>query len=488
MKRIIGLTFFSFFILIAGLSLANKSFAVINTLPAGTFTSTEWIKLDTAGNKVEIDTNKNLILTPGTVAAWNAGLISDKQITNVAGNQIYAILKTGAGAPNYTMVGFGKNQTTNASYTVLTHALFFGGGALYVYQNGANVGTVGLGYAPETVYEVLITINANKSATYKIKGGTYQNWTTLLAADGVIADATFRAQVAQYQNSMTFSQITDVMPTPTPIDPNHPPSENIMAVPLTGTGDLCESETISTGVMPNNGFLTVTSNAKNGDMVAFGYAFYNMDNLDAAGKPKPIIFTTVPYSVGREFAVSRKSLTINVNFSDVDFKDTSWNYYMPKPKNIRVDAYFKNTAGTWSQVDKKCQVTFKMNSIDPTPTPNAACVCAAAGTCSTACFFDKFATTTTSPYAYSNPIKCSLGADLFMSTPAQADKDKWCRNYYRTKGDANGDGKATLMDYFYFLSARSGQNLPPSVNVDFDGDGYVTEGRDRAVIMQSLIP
>lgn len=487
MKRTFGLTLFSLLALIVGLFLVNKSFAVINTLPAGTFTSTEWIKLDTAGDKVVIDANKNLVLTPGTVAAWNAGLISEKQINNVAGNQIYAILKTGAGAPNYTMVGFGKNQTANASYTVLTHALYFGGGVLYVYQNGANVGAVGSGYTPETVYEVLITINANKSAMYKIKGGTYQNWTTLLAADGVIADATFRAQVAQYQNSMTISQITDVMPTPTPIDPNHPPSENLMTIPLTGTGDLCESSTISTGIMPNNGFLTVTSTAKNGDMVAFGYVFYNMDNLDAAGKPKPIIFTTVPYAVGREFAVSRKSLTINVNFSDVDFKDTSWNYYMPKPKNIRVDAYFKNTAGTWSQVDKKCQVTFKMNSIDPTPTPNAACVCAAAGTCATACFFDKFATTTTSPYAYSNPIKCSLGADLFVSTPTQEDKDKWCRNYYRTKGDSNGDGKANLMDYFYFLSARSGQNLPPSVNVDFDGDGYVTEGRDRAVIMQSLM-
>lgn len=487
MKRIFGLTFFSVLALVVGLFLVNKSFAVINTLPAGTFISTEWIKLDTAGNKVEIDANKNLVLTPGTVVNWNAGLISDKTITNTAGNQIYGILKTGTGALNHMMVGLGHDQKTNASYTTIAHALYFNAGTIGVYQNGTNKGNFGNGYEADTVYEFVIAINADKSASYKIKGGTYQNWTTLLAADTPVTAAILRAQVAQYQSSVVFSQITDVIPTPTPIDPNHPPSENLMTVPLTGTGDLCESSTINKGFLENNGFLTITSTAKNGDMVAFGYVFYNMDNLDAAGKPKPIIFTTVPYSVGREFAVSRKSLTINVNFSDIDFKDTSWNYYMPKPKNIRVDSYFKNTAGTWSQVDKKCQVTFKTNSIDPTPTPNAACVCAAAGTCATACFFDKFATTTTSPYAYSNPIKCNLGADLFMSTPTQADKDKWCRNYYRTKGDANGDGKANLMDYFYFLSARSGQNLPPSVNVDFDGDGYVTEGRDRAVIMQSLI-
>lgn len=472
--------------LVISMFLVNKSLAVINTLPAGTFTSADWTKIDPAGDKVEINSSKNLVLTPGTVAAWNAGLISNKQIVNTAGNKIYAVVKTGSGTQNYLMVGFGKDQTTNPSYTTLTHALYFGGGVFYIYQNGANVGTVGLGYTPDTVYEIIITINANKSASYQIKGGTYQNWTTLLAADGVIADANFRAQVSQYQNSMTFSQITDVMPTPTPIDPNHPPSENLMTVPLTGTGDLCESETISSGVLDNNGFLTITSSAKNGDMVTFGYAFYNMNNLDAAGKPKPIIFATAPYAVGREFGVSRKSYTINVNFSDIDFKDTSWNYYMPKPKNIRVDAYFKNTAGVWSQIDKKCQVTFKANSIDPTPTPNAACVCSAAGTCATACFFDKFATT--NAYAYSNPMKCNLGADLFMSTPTQANRDGWCRNYLRTKGDANGDGKATLMDYFYFVSARSGQNLPTSVNVDFDGDGYVTEGPDRAVIMQSLIP
>jgi hypothetical protein len=58
----------------------------------------------------------------------------------------------------------------------------------------------------------------------------------------------------------------------------------------------------------------------------------------------------------------------------------------------------------------------------------------------------------------------------------------------RTKGDANGDGKASILDYFYYVSATVfGAKLPPTVNIDFNGDGVVSSA-DKAVLMKSLRP
>lgn len=266
-----------------------------------------------------------------------------------------------------------------------------------------------------------------------------------------------------------------------------PTSLSEMNVPLTGTGDFCSAMSVNKASLGGaNDFIEITSTAKSGDIVSFGFGFLNLDNLDASGKPKFIMFSAnKAYLTGKDVTVSSNSIKTYINSIDMDRPDLNWSSYVPKPKHIKVWGLFKNSAGVWSKVDDKCSVTFTASTIDPTPTPNATCVCSATtGTCSTTCFYDKFAVT--SAYGYSNPIKCNLGADLFMSTPSQADKDKWCRNYYKTKGDADGNGKANLMDYFYYVSARSGQNLPTSVNVDFDGDGYVTDIQDRAVIMQSL--
>jgi hypothetical protein len=42
-----------------------------------------------------------------------------------------------------------------------------------------------------------------------------------------------------------------------------------------------------------------------------------------------------------------------------------------------------------------------------------------------------------------------------------------------------------MTDYYYFVSAINGGKIPPSVNVDFDGDGMVST-YDRPIIIRSL--
>ncbi len=269
--------------------------------------------------------------------------------------------------------------------------------------------------------------------------------------------------------------------TPTPIPP-------WSIAPVTaGTVDLCKSLTISDNTLGSGENIQVTAKSTSTDIISFGYWLYNMDNV-AGGNPKPIRFTTDTAKVAGKVVnkqISDDTHVLTINFYDVDRKDRNWNYYMSKPKRIRVDAYFKK-AGTnvWSKYNANCSKVFNATTVDPTPTPVASCVCAAAGTCATSCFFDKFGSAVT----YTNPIKCNLGAGLFSSAPTAANKNQWCRNYMRTKGDSNGDGKASILDYFYYMSATAfGAKLPPTVNIDFNGDGVISSA-DKTILMKSLKP
>ena len=154
---------------------------------------------------------------------------------------------------------------------------------------------------------------------------------------------------------------------------------------------------------------------------------------------------------------------------------------MPRPNKIRVDSYFKR-AGTaaWSKYDAACSKTFTVATVDPTPTPKPGCICNTSNNCSTACFFDKF-----SKVNYASPIKCNLSG-IFTTAPTAAQKTSWCRTYLKTKGDADSDGKANFLDYFYYVAARSSAKVPPTVNVDFDGNGLITTA-DRDIIIKSIL-
>lgn len=189
----------------------NKVLNWTDTFP-GTSTS-KWTEIDPNANKVSI--SSGVQLAAGAAAAWDSGVISNNVFSNQIGNQMYAKVTTGASvaAPNHMMIGWGQDQVANASYTTISHALYFNAGTFNVYQDGAIVGASYGTYVANTTYEILITILPTGTASYQVRGGTYTTWTTLLAADGAKTNVGLRAQVAQYQFVGTINMISVYSPS-----------------------------------------------------------------------------------------------------------------------------------------------------------------------------------------------------------------------------------------------------------------------------------
>jgi len=119
-------------------------------------------------------------------------------------------------------------------------------------------------------------------------------------------------------------------------------------------------------------------------------------------------------------------------------------------------------------------------SVVPSPTINPACTCDTGDVCNTACTFEKF-----TDVNYISPLKCYLSPSLFPTPPV--DKNSWCQRGLRTKGDADGSGVVNNTDYFYYVAAVNGGQIPVNVNPDFNGDGEVGS-IDRTIVTKSLNP
>ena len=179
---------------------------------SGTTLST-WTETDPNANKIAV--SNGLVLTAGTVAAWDSAIVSNASFTRAQGLTAYMkfTTSTGVAAPNHMMFGLANNATT-ASYANITHALYFNAGTFYVYQDGVLFGgPYGSGYTTSTTYEVKVALTASGTATYSVKGGVYTNWTTLLATDGTKSNTPLRVQVAQYQHTGTVNEIKVYTPT-----------------------------------------------------------------------------------------------------------------------------------------------------------------------------------------------------------------------------------------------------------------------------------
>ncbi len=187
-------------------------------LSGTTIRTIDWVEVDPNANK--ISQNNGIVLSAGTVAAWDSGVISRGTFAREAGKQLYARFRTSTSVapPNHMMIGWGQNQTSSGSYSTLTHGLYFNGGTFYVYQDGASTGgPYGSGYVANTTYEVRITLLSNGGARYEIKGGVYTNWTTLLATDNAKVNESLRVQIAQYRHTGTFQEIS-VLDNPIAVD------------------------------------------------------------------------------------------------------------------------------------------------------------------------------------------------------------------------------------------------------------------------------
>lgn len=284
--------------------------------------------------------------------------------------------------------------------------------------------------------------------------------------------------------SYHFISAQTITPTATPT----PNPEEAATPPTIGNADYCESLKISKLTLGPSEDLTITAKAKNSDIKTFSYRFYNIDN---ANKPIKFKIGSVVKDYTRTITNPFTSdvNTITVNFSQMDRNDMNWVsavYGNPKPKNIKVAAYFTDLNNKTSKNDAKCEVTFVSNSIDPTPTPNSLCTCSSANVCNVKyCKFDQFPIPTGTNPAFTYPASKNCGYSNFQSVPSADQKNAWCKSYYRTKGDANGDGKATLIDYFYYVAARSGAKTPPNIIPDFNGDNFISD-IDKNIIIKSL--
>lgn len=179
------------------------------TFPGTTINAQKWVETDPNANKIA--QNNGIVLTAGAAAAWDSAIVSQARYSREIGQTIYARFLTGASvaAPNHMMIGWAADTTGTPSYTNIRHALYFNAGAFYVYQNGTLFGgPYGSGYAANTRYEVKITLTTANTASYAIRGGAYTNWTTLLAADSSLNNTINRVQVAQYQHTGTFEEIS----------------------------------------------------------------------------------------------------------------------------------------------------------------------------------------------------------------------------------------------------------------------------------------
>lgn len=116
----------------------------------------------------------------------------------------------------------------------------------------------------------------------------------------------------------------------------------------------------------------------------------------------------------------------------------------------------------------------------PTPTPNPTCGCKSDNTCDSSCAFDKYSDVT-----YANPIKCLRETALVGPTPDTNNEQSFCTRVTRTKGDVDGDGVVTNLDYYYYVAAVNGGGIPAHVDPDVNGDGLVSPA-DRTIIVRTL--
>lgn len=283
-------------------------------------------------------------------------------------------------------------------------------------------------------------------------------------------------------SSSTTSNST-LTPTPTSSSSTNNLDFSTPASSTGGKNDLCENLTLSSNTIGPGETISLTAKAKNNDIKRFIFEFYNIDNRNEKNKPKPIIFGEKNqknhFKKIIDLNPTQNTTTISLSFDEIDKPDLNWHYYKPKPKNIWIETYMIDVNNKISKYDSNCSKKLISKAIDPTPTINPNCKCSN-NKCTNACFFDKIP-----KINYSSPRKCAIIANIYQSSPDANNQTQWCRYYLLSKGDANGDGKVNLLDYFYYQQAQYGGKIPPSINLDFNGDGLISSA-DKTILIKSI--
>jgi hypothetical protein len=84
-----------------------------------------------------------------------------------------------------------------------------------------------------------------------------------------------------------------------------------------------------------------------------------------------------------------------------------------------------------------------------------------------------------------NPTFETEATKIKCSTTDGTDINEYCIRPYRTIGDADGDGKITVVDYLYTLRLMKKYSTTLNINADFNGDGVIDD-TDLAIVKSSL--
>ena len=127
----------------------------------------------------------------------------------------------------------------------------------------------------------------------------------------------------------------------------------------------------------------------------------------------------------------------------------------------------------------------------PTPTNVANCLCETNSQCSSVCPVNQesnyWERAGSNNITYTKPMKCSLSANYYITSPNQDNKNSFCNRSKRPKGDVNGDGKVDFLgDYLNYIQVFVGGKIGPENNPDVNGDGQVTP--EDGVIIRGNLP
>jgi uncharacterized delta-60 repeat protein len=166
--------------------------------------TSKWVEIDTLG---KINQDNDLILkNVNNNTAWDSALISTTAFARSNDLMVAFGLTTPSSMNSYdrAMMGWEKDQTTNAYYNRLLHGLYWSAGQLMVFESGSNRGLVGT-VSGGTDYEMRVQLKS-QGARYLIKGGQYSDW-TVLQDNSYYSDSYVRVGLHQTASRYRIHQI-----------------------------------------------------------------------------------------------------------------------------------------------------------------------------------------------------------------------------------------------------------------------------------------
>jgi hypothetical protein len=174
----------------------------------------------------------------------------------------------------------------------------------------------------------------------------------------------------------------------------------VAPTPPPGGQDLCQESTISRNFLLPGQDLDLRLFA-NEPVSGFRINFYNNDNLNGDGTPKPIYFEDgIAYSQSYQASPPTTDHIFTITYDEVNRPDLNPDWNGTPPRSIQIKGYFYDADGNLSAEDSNCNETFVVAVVGACDTRSTHCFC----TCNPGEFPDPSSTCFSS-----NPPQCSQG-------------------------------------------------------------------------------